>query len=197
MIPKIDAPTMQVLFVCLFVSFVGLFVCLFVCLLACLLVRPFVRVLFCLGLFFFYLFCYFVSFVCLFVCFALSICLFVVSFFLSLGFCFLLCFFFLGGGGGCLFFDGGERGQSARVSSLTKRRSRETLNRLTAYLVQWLSRPPPPGIDSCFRRGSSSRSSPTRVLTLGTPLAALPGAWRFWVGAGTGCPVSVNCDRVR
>ena len=43
-----------------------------------------------------------------------------------------------------------------------------------------------------------SGSSHTSDLKIGTPVATLPGAWRYRVSAGTGQPgVSVYCDWVR
>ena len=43
-----------------------------------------------------------------------------------------------------------------------------------------------PGLGSRSRRGSVSRSSHTSDLEIGTPVATLPGAWRYRVSAGTG-----------
>ena len=45
-----------------------------------------------------------------------------------------------------------------------------------------------PGFDSHLRRGSFSKSSHVSDLKLGTPVATLPGTWRFTAGAGTGWP---------
>ena len=44
-----------------------------------------------------------------------------------------------------------------------------------------------PGFDSCLRRDFSG-SSHTNDLKIGTPVATLPGAWRYRVSAGTGRP---------
>ena len=43
-------------------------------------------------------------------------------------------------------------------------------------------------IDSLLRRVDFSRSSHTSDLKIGTPVATLPGAWRYRVGAGIGWP---------
>ena len=61
----------------------------------------------------------------------------------------------------------------------------------TASLALWLRRPPPerkipgsiPRSDGIF-----SGSSHTSDLKIGTPVATLPGAWRYRVSAGTGRP---------
>ena len=45
-----------------------------------------------------------------------------------------------------------------------------------------------PGFDSFFHCGSVSRSSHTSDANIGTPVAALPGAWRYRVSAGAGWP---------
>ena len=45
-----------------------------------------------------------------------------------------------------------------------------------------------PGFDSRLRRGIVSGSGHTCDLEIGTPVAALPGAWRYRVSAGTGRP---------
>ena len=50
------------------------------------------------------------------------------------------------------------------------------------------SRAEDPGFDSCLRRGDFSGSSYTSDLKIGTPLATLPGAWRYRVNNGTGWP---------
>ena len=44
-----------------------------------------------------------------------------------------------------------------------------------------------PGFESRLRRDFSG-SSHTSDLNIGTPVATLPGAWRYRVGAGTGGP---------
>ena len=44
------------------------------------------------------------------------------------------------------------------------------------------------GFDSRLRRGDYSESSHTSDLEIGTPVATLPGAWRYRVRAGTGLP---------
>ena len=62
---------------------------------------------------------------------------------------------------------------------------------VTASLAQWLRHPPPerkipgsnPACDGIF-----SGSSHTSDLTIGTPVATLPGAWRYRVSTGTGRP---------
>ena len=59
----------------------------------------------------------------------------------------------------------------------------------TAALALWLGiclEKTRPGFDSCFRCGSFSRLSRVSDLKIGTPVAALPSAWR--VMAGTGWP---------
>ena len=63
----------------------------------------------------------------------------------------------------------------------------------TVSLAQWLrhpssSRAADPRFDSGLRRGNFSRSSHTSDLKIGTPVASLPGAWRYRVSAGTGWP---------
>ena len=45
------------------------------------------------------------------------------------------------------------------------------------------------GFESRFLRGDFSRSSHSSDLKIGTPVAALPGAWRYRVSTGTGRPV--------
>ena len=62
---------------------------------------------------------------------------------------------------------------------------------LTASLAQWLRRPPrerkvPGSNPACD--GIFSGSSHTSDLNIGTPVATLPGAWRYRVSAGTGRP---------
>ena len=54
-----------------------------------------------------------------------------------------------------------------------------------------------PGFDPRLRHGNFSVSSHTSDLKIGTPVAILPGAWRYMVSAGTGWQVSVYCDWVR
>ena len=44
-----------------------------------------------------------------------------------------------------------------------------------------------PGFESCLRRDFSG-SSHTSDLKIGTPVATLPGVWRYRVSAGTGRP---------
>ena len=63
------------------------------------------------------------------------------------------------------------------------------LMRLTTSLAKWLRRPPrerkiPGSNPACA--GLSSGSSHTSDLKIGTPVATLPGAWRYRVSAGTG-----------
>ena len=55
-----------------------------------------------------------------------------------------------------------------------------------------------PGFESHLRR-DFSRSSHTSDLKIGTPVAALPGAWHYTIGSVLGLvgPVSVYCDWVR
>ena len=50
-----------------------------------------------------------------------------------------------------------------------------------------LSRAVDAGFKSCLRRDYSG-SSHTSDLKVGTPVATLPGAWRYSVSAGTGWP---------
>ena len=45
-----------------------------------------------------------------------------------------------------------------------------------------------PEFDSRFRRGDFSGLSHTSDFKIGTPVATLPGAWRYRVNAGTGWP---------
>ena len=59
------------------------------------------------------------------------------------------------------------------------------------------SRAADPRFDSRLRRREFSGSSHTSDFKIGTPVATLPGAWRYKVSTGTGWPVSVNCDWVR
>ena len=61
----------------------------------------------------------------------------------------------------------------------------------TASLAEWLRRPPrerkvPGSNPACA--GSFSGSSHTSDSKIGTPVATLPGAWRYRVSAGTGRP---------
>ena len=61
----------------------------------------------------------------------------------------------------------------------------------TASLAKWLRRPPrerkiPGSNPACA--GFFSGSSHTRDFKIGTPVATLPGAWRYRVSAGTGWP---------
>ena len=49
------------------------------------------------------------------------------------------------------------------------------------------SRAEGPGFESCLR-GIFSGSSHTSDLKIGTPVATLPGAWRYRVSTGTGRP---------
>ena len=50
------------------------------------------------------------------------------------------------------------------------------------------SRAEDPGFESRLRRDFFSESSHTSDLKIGTPVATLPGAWHYRVGAGTGWP---------
>ena len=45
-----------------------------------------------------------------------------------------------------------------------------------------------PEFDSRFHRGDFSGSCHTSELKIGTPVATLPGTWRFRVRTGTGWP---------
>ena len=55
------------------------------------------------------------------------------------------------------------------------------------------SRVEDPGFESRLRRGFSVTSH-TSDFEIGTPVATLPGAWRYRVSAGTGWPgVSILC----
>ena len=72
-------------------------------------------------------------------------------------------------------------------------RRRDTVERVggAASLAQWLRRPPrerkvPGSNPACA--GIFSGSSHTSDLKIGTPVATLPGAWRYRVGAGAGRP---------
>ena len=61
----------------------------------------------------------------------------------------------------------------------------------TASLAKWLRRPPrerkvPGSNPACA--GIFSGSSHTSDLNIGTPVATLPGTWRYRVSAGTGRP---------
>ena len=61
-------------------------------------------------------------------------------------------------------------------------------NRLVGQVVKAsASRTEDPGFESHLRRIFSG-SSHTSELKIGTPLATLPGAWRYRVNAGTGRP---------
>ena len=60
--------------------------------------------------------------------------------------------------------------------------------RLVGQVVKaFVSRAEDPGFESHFRRDFSG-SSHTNDLKIGTPVATLPGAWRYRVSAGTGRP---------
>ena len=64
---------------------------------------------------------------------------------------------------------------------------------LSNRLPHWLAvrRPPPewkiPGLNPACA-GIFLGSSHTSDSKIGTPVATLPGAWRYWVSAGTGRP---------
>ena len=62
---------------------------------------------------------------------------------------------------------------------------------VTASFLKWLRRPPRerkiPGSNSACD-GIFSGLSHTSDLKIGTPVATLPGAWRYRVSAGTGLP---------
>ena len=71
---------------------------------------------------------------------------------------------------------------------------------VTTSLAYWLRRPPrerkvPGSNPACA--GIFSGSSHTSDLKIGTPVATLPGAWRYRVRVGLVGPVSVYCDWVR
>ena len=80
----------------------------------------------------------------------------------------------------------------ARMRALcTKFNHRLVLLQLTASLAEWLRRPP----RERKIRGSNPAcvwifpgSSHTSDLKIGTPVATLPGAWRYRVSTGTGWP---------
>ena len=61
----------------------------------------------------------------------------------------------------------------------------------TASLAEWLRRPPRerkiPGSNPTFA-GIFGGLSHTSDFKIGTPVATLPGAWRYRVSAGTGWP---------
>ena len=60
------------------------------------------------------------------------------------------------------------------------------INRFVGLVVKAsASRAEAPGFDSHLRRDFSG-SNPTSDLKIGTPVASLPGAWRYWVSTGTG-----------
>ena len=63
---------------------------------------------------------------------------------------------------------------------------------VTASLALWLRRPPRerkiPGSTASCARGDFSWSSHASDSIIGTPVATLPGAWRYRVSAGTGWP---------
>ena len=58
---------------------------------------------------------------------------------------------------------------------------------LVARLTGPTSEPKDPGFESCLQRAFSG-SSPTSDFKIGTPVATLPGAWRYRISAGTGRP---------
>ena len=61
-------------------------------------------------------------------------------------------------------------------------------NRLVGLVVKAsASRAEDPGFKSCSRRDFSG-SSHTSDLKIGTPVATLLSAWRYWVSTGTGWP---------
>ena len=60
---------------------------------------------------------------------------------------------------------------------------------VTSSVVWWLRRlPPERKIRGSNPDGIFSGSSHTSDLKIGTPVATLPGAWRYRVSAGTGQP---------
>ena len=75
--------------------------------------------------------------------------------------------------------------------------SPDILDRLVGLLVKAsASRAEDPGLESRLRQ-DFSWSSHTSDFKIGTPVATLPGAWRYRVSPGTGWPVSAYCDWVR
>ena len=65
---------------------------------------------------------------------------------------------------------------------------RFTFHRLVGLVVKAsASRVEDPGFESRLRQNFSG-SSHTSDLKIGTPVATLPGAWRYRVSAGTGWP---------
>ena len=63
-----------------------------------------------------------------------------------------------------------------------------TTNRLVGQVVKAsASRAEDPGFESRLRR-DFSRVESTSDLKIGTPVATLPGAWRYRISAGTGWP---------
>ena len=70
-------------------------------------------------------------------------------------------------------------------------------NHLVVLVVkESAARPEDPGFASCLRWDISGLSHASDLKTV-TPVATLPGAWRYRVSAGTGQPVSVYCDWVK
>ena len=62
-------------------------------------------------------------------------------------------------------------------------------DRLVGLVVKVsVSRAEDPGFDSLLRRGDFSGSIHTSDLKIGTPVATLPGAWRYRLSAVTGWP---------
>ena len=78
--------------------------------------------------------------------------------------------------------------QSLHSDTATGSDSPPTSHRLGGLVVKAsASGAEDPGFESRFRRDFSG-SSHTSDLNIGTPLATLPGAWRYRVSAGTGRP---------
>ena len=59
-------------------------------------------------------------------------------------------------------------------------------DRLVGLVVK--ARAEDPGFESRLRRDFFSGSNHTSDFKIGTPVATLPGAWRYRVSAGTGRP---------
>ena len=76
--------------------------------------------------------------------------------------------------------------------------SKQIRDRLVGPVVKAsASRAEDPWLDSRLRYGDFSGLSHTSDLKIGTPVATLPGAWRYRVSARTGWLVSVHCELVR
>ena len=94
--------------------------------------------------------------------------------------------------GVCVFVCSLQRAGLLIFSSQPFASTRTTVLRLTHRLVGLVvkasaSRAEDPGFESRLRRDFSG-SSHTSDFKIGTPVATLPGAWRYRVSAGTGRP---------